>query len=64
MDDEFVHCLKDDLGKVGPRCRVLVFFPTKAAAWKIYPVNSPLQVQAEPSRKNHGGENPESLGVV
>lgn len=59
MDDEFVHCLKDGLGKVGPRCRVLGLFPTKAAAWKIYPGQS-----SKPSRNCHRGENPESLDLV
>lgn len=37
MDGEFVHCLKDGLGKAGPRCRVLGLSPTKAAAWKNLP---------------------------
>lgn len=49
MDDEFVHCLKDGLGKAGPRCKVPGLFPTQAAAWKNI-----LWVELSASRPKQG----------
>lgn len=37
MDSEFVHCLKDGLGKVGPGCSARGLLPAQAAAWRNTP---------------------------